>query len=160
MKSKELEATDPETERGMVDDWLRRQLEPSPERVSRIVRRALTEKEQFRPARKILSWRSAAAVSAAVAALALLLILFVPGRHYLPSAASLKDGSGEIAATITNESGEVELRLQAGTGAGFSAFGEPKPSIEYRVELVNQDGLLVARVTGGGVRYIVIGGRT
>jgi len=160
MKRKELEATGLETERGTVDEWLRRELEPSPERVSRIVRRALAEKERPCPEWKTLSWRSAAAVPAAVALLALLLILFVPERHHPPLAVSLKDESREIAATITNESGEVELRLPAGTGAGFAAFGEPTSPIEPRAELVNQNGLMIARVTEGGVRYIVIGGRT
>jgi hypothetical protein len=160
MKREKIHTTGPEIDLERVDEWLRPRLDPSPDRVNRMVRRALVEKERSRPETKKPSWRPAAAVSAAVATLALALVLLLPKRSHPPFPVPAGNGSKDIAATITNESGEVELRLHAGAKAGIEAFPSPASRIEPSAALINQNGMVMARVTEGGVRYIVIGGRT
>ncbi|MEW6364225.1 MAG: hypothetical protein AB1714_06255 [Acidobacteriota bacterium] len=142
-----------------VDDWLRHQLEPSPEQASRVVQRALAA-ERYIPESRGFSWRTAAVAAICVSVfavlLAVILMRFVHERSRPPGPVEDGSGSPEIAAIITNQSGQVELRLPAGTGlpAGAERIPPRRPS----AAIFNLDGLVVARVTDGGVRYIVIGG--
>jgi len=155
MKLNEVDETAPQEDPEAIDLWLRRELEPRPEQVSRVVQRALTADESI-PESKRVSWRTAVLVATGTSVVVVLLTVIVARFVHEPSRPPVppgeRDGPTEIAATITNQSGEVELRLHAGTGEERIVPAGPS------IRIFNQGGLVAAAVTNGGIRYMVIGG--
>ena len=144
-----------------VDAWLRRHLAPSPEQVDRVVRRALSVGRAVpAPTRVSLRTTTLAAVLAGVLAVLLALALMRSDREILGPPRPFGGGSGSpgVAAVITNRSGRVELRLPAGAELRPSTGAAGARPEEIAATIFNRGGLVAARVTDGGVRYMVIGG--
>jgi len=158
MNKKKLEKPGRETNWETIDEWLRLHLKASPKQVDRVVRGALDAERSAPALKRIPWWRTAVVVSAALALLAVMLVLFIPERSRLPGPTLHRNGSRGIVATITNQSGQVELRLHPVPGVGFPVDRERGSTTEPSATIFNQDGLVVARVTNGDVRYLMIGG--
>jgi hypothetical protein len=134
-----------------ADEWVRRELAPGAAQVAHVVRGALRD-GAVRRVPWPLRWVVPAAGAAVLTLLAAGTVWLAArhggraGRHLsAPSA-----GTGEP--VLTNADGVVELRLPPEPPA------VPPPNGGTTV--FNRDGLVVAVVTDGAVRYMVIGGGT
>ena len=146
----------PELER--ADRWLRNHLDPPGASVARVVRGALAAGREPLPARRPAgrpawrpAWLAPALVAAGVALLAAGVAWLGGDRSRPPGAGGGAAPSVAALPTISNSSGVVELRLRPAPGArptGCSAA------------VFNSDGLVAAEVTGGRVRYLLVGGET
>ena len=159
MKENEANKNGPSLDPEKIDEWLHQQLEPGPEQVNRVVRRALAE-ERTSPNSRTISWKAMAVVTAGFCLIAIIsaVILgqFMHRQTQIPAPAG--EEKSDIVATITNESGPVELRLQDSANAIMPSGGNKALPSEPSVQIFNEDGLVAAQVVDGGVSYLVIGG--
>jgi hypothetical protein len=159
MKENEAEKNKTPIDPEGIDRWLHQRLGPNQEQVNRVVLRALAGERSGRRPRRF-SWRTTAAATAGFCIIAVILAL-IDGqflRHQPQIHAPAKNGSADIVATITNESGTVELRLHEKPDAALSPGGKKAPTAEPSIQIFNEDGLVAAEVIDGGVTYLVIGG--
>jgi hypothetical protein len=134
-----------------ADEWVRRELAPAAVQVARVVHGALRDGAERRVPGP-LRWVVPAAGAAVLTLLAAGTVWLV-ARHGSRAGVPVAAAGGEAGVPVlTNVDGVVELRLPP----------EP-PAVrppEGGTTVFNRDGLVVAVVTGGAVRYMVIGGGT
>jgi hypothetical protein len=142
-----------------IDEWLNQQLGPGPEQANRVVLRALAE-GQTGPKPRRLSWQTIAAATAGLCVVAAMMVLIFEQFTHRQPQISAPDSTAktDIVATITNESGPVELRLQDNAIATTSSGNNKALASEPRIRIFNEDGLVAAQVIDGSVSYLVIGG--
>lgn len=154
MNRDEADKTKIEADPELIDKWLKDQLEPCPQQVDRIVRRALATDASSLKAKVI--WRP---IPVAISLLigAAVLSIFIIQFSFRHSVNPDKEGSAEseIIATITDKSGNIELQLYA-QGKGSQPSSKEKQIATARI--FNQEGLMAAQIDDGHIRYIVIGG--
>ena len=145
------ERADGRAEAERADEWLRHELEPTATQVARVARGALGDGAARRAPRR--TWWVVPAAAAATLALVAVGSVWLAGRHGSRAGVPAAVAGGEAGVPVlTNVGGTVELRLL------------PEPSAvrppDGGTTVFNRNGLVIAVVTDGAVRYMVIGGGT
>jgi hypothetical protein len=140
-----------------VDDWLRQGLEPERDTVDRVVRRSLAAGAATRPGR----WLGFGVAGAATIALALAVAIFLPRGEPRESAAETVLGEGPVRIlTITNLSGEVEVRYPA-EGPGDGAVAPERLTRDpNRLTIYNSDGIVAAFAPAPAPHHFLMGGKS
>jgi hypothetical protein len=158
MKKNEVDKAGLPSDPNEMDRWLRNQLDPSPEQVNRIVQKALSAEPAALRGKWLLGRTPVIATASfyILAALVALILIRFAGNNPQTQTAIPNVSEGNIA-TITNESGKVELKMPAGNNINTAA-DEKADKKEVIARIFNEDGLVVAEVNNGGVHYVMIGG--
>jgi hypothetical protein len=152
MKRDEADRTAFQDDPESINAWVKDQLEPCPERVDRVIRRALAPESSSLALKGV--WRPIpiAACLLIVAAITSVFI-FRSSFQYRLNSSKEENAAPEIIATLTDKSGnELKLYVQGNAAAPAAKKRQTAAAI------FNQDGLMAAQINDGSVRYIVIGG--
>jgi hypothetical protein len=159
MKENEADKNRPPGDPDGIDQWLREQLGPSIDQANRVVIRALAAERSSRKPGRIFRQTAAAATAGLCVIAVILVLIFGQLSHHRPQPpVPSTEGNPSIVATITNESGPVELRLNDEVNASLAPGMKKTLPSESSIQIFNQDGLVAAEVVDGGVSYLVIGG--